>query len=70
MGGKDPSRQPRLCSLRETPAGWIRVASCNSCRHQGVLPIDRLIRKHGELCQIPLRDNPRGGPAEEKLAAE
>jgi hypothetical protein len=52
MGGKDPNRQPRLRRLRETPAGWIRVASCNSCRHKGVLPIDRLISKHGELALV------------------
>jgi hypothetical protein len=52
MGGKDPNRQPRLGSLRQTPAGWIRVAACNSCSHKGPLPIDHLIRKHGELAIV------------------
>jgi hypothetical protein len=52
MGGKDANRQPRLTSLRKTPAGWIRVASCNSCSHKGPMPVDQLIRKHGELALV------------------
>jgi len=48
MGGKDGHRQPRLGSLRHTPAGWVRLASCNSCAHKAPLPIDQLIRQHGE----------------------
>jgi hypothetical protein len=53
MGGKDPNRQLRLRSLRDTPPGWNkRVASCNSFRHKGVLLVDRLIRKHGELALV------------------
>jgi hypothetical protein len=54
MGGKDPKRQPRLASLRKTPPGWIRVASCNSCTHKGPLPVDQLIKKHGELALVEL----------------
>jgi hypothetical protein len=52
MGGKDLTRQPRLSSLRKTPAGWIRLAACNSCAHKGPLPVDQLIRKHGELALV------------------
>lgn len=52
MGGKDANRQPRLSSLRHTPPGWIRLAACNSCSHKGLLPIDHLIRKHGELAIV------------------
>ena len=52
IGGKDLNRQPRLTSLRHTPAGWIRVAACNSCSHKGPLPVDQLIRKHGELAIV------------------
>jgi hypothetical protein len=52
MGGKDPNRQPRLRSLRETPAGWIRLAACNACSHKGPLPVDQLIRKHGDLAFV------------------
>jgi hypothetical protein len=33
-------------------AGWIRVASCNNCSHRGPFPVDRLIRKHGELAIV------------------
>ena len=50
MGGKDLNRQPRLSSLRHTPAGWIRLAACNSCSQP--LPVDQLIRKHGELALV------------------
>jgi len=52
MVGQDPNRQPRLGSLRQTPAGWVRVAACSSCSHKGPLPIDHLIRKHGELAIV------------------
>jgi hypothetical protein len=54
MGGKDPNRQPRLSSLRNTPPGWIRLASCNNCAHKGLLPVEHLIRKHGELAIVEL----------------
>ncbi len=49
MGGKDPNRQPPLTSLRGTLPGWIRLATCNACGHRGPLPVERMIRKHGEL---------------------
>jgi hypothetical protein len=49
MGGKDPNRQPRLHSVRETPRGWIRLATCTGCGHKGPLPAEQLIRKFGEL---------------------
>ena len=49
MGGKDPNRQPRVGSIRETPPGWLRLLTCNTCAHRGVLPAERLLRKHGEL---------------------
>jgi hypothetical protein len=52
MGGKDASRQPRLGSVRDTPPGWIRLAICNACGHRGVLPAERLLRKHGELALL------------------
>jgi hypothetical protein len=52
MDGKDHNRQPRLNTLRNTPAGWIRIASCNDCSHKGPLPVDRLIRKHEELAIV------------------
>jgi hypothetical protein len=52
MGGKDPNRQPRLRSLRTAPAGWIRVAYCNSCRRKAPLPIDALITKYGDLAMV------------------
>lgn len=52
MGGKDPNRQPRLRSLRDTAPGWIRLARCQACRHQGLLPVDALIRKWGDLHPI------------------
>jgi hypothetical protein len=48
MGGKDPNRQPRLGSIRDTPPGWIRLLTCNACGHRGVLPAERLPR-NGEL---------------------
>lgn len=31
MGGKDPNRQPRLGSVRDTPPGWIGLVICNRC---------------------------------------
>lgn len=49
MGGKDPNRQPRVGSLRNTPPGWIRLAQCQACGHQGTLPVDALLRRWGEL---------------------
>ena len=52
MGGKDPNRQPRLGSVRETPPGWIRLVTCNTCAHRGVLPVERLLRKHGDLALL------------------
>lgn len=52
MGAKNPNRQPRLRGLRNTPPGWIRLASCNSCRHKGPLPVDQLIRKFGDLALV------------------
>ena len=52
MGGKDANRQPRLGSVRDTPRGWIRLVACNTCGHRGVLPADRLLRKHGELALV------------------
>lgn len=38
--------------MRNTPHGWIRVAACNNCSHKGPMPVDRLIRKHGELAIV------------------
>jgi hypothetical protein len=60
MGSKDPNRQPRLRSIRETPPGWLRLVICTSCEHQGVLPAERMLRKYGELallefCLIDIR---------------
>ncbi len=60
MGSKDPNRQPRLRSIRETPPGWLRLVICTSCGHQGVLPAERMLRKYGELallefCLIDIR---------------
>lgn len=52
MGGKDPNRQPRLASLRDTPKGWLRLATCTRCGRQGTLPIEALIRKNGELAMV------------------
>ncbi len=49
MGGKDANRQPRLGSLKHTAPGWIRLARCRGCGHQGVLPVDALLRRWGEL---------------------
>lgn len=49
MGGKDLNRHPRLHSVRETPRGWIRLATCNARGHKGPLPVQQLIRKYGEL---------------------
>ena len=40
-GKSDQRRQPRLRSIRETPPGWIRLATCNACGHRGVLPAER-----------------------------
>ena len=52
MGGKDPNRQPRLSSLRTTPEGWLRLATCTKCGRQATLPVEALIRKHGELAMV------------------
>ncbi len=52
MGGKDPNRQPKLHSLRDTPPGWIRLATSTQCQRQAMLPVDALIRKHGDLALI------------------
>jgi len=52
VGGKDPSRQPQVGSIRETPPGWLRLLTCNTCAHRGVLPAERLLRKHDELALL------------------
>ncbi len=52
MGGKDPNRQPRLASLRNTPDGWLRLATCTRCGRKATLPIEALIRKNGELAMV------------------
>lgn len=52
MGGKDPNREPRLRSLRHTPLGWIRLATCTRCLHKGPLPVDRLVARYGELAMV------------------
>ena len=52
MGAKDASRQPRLRSVRETPPGWLRLVRCTACGYRGVLPAERLLRKHGELALV------------------
>lgn len=52
MGAKDPNRQPRLGSVRDTPPGWLRLLTCNTCAHRGVLPAERLLRKHGDLAML------------------
>ena len=57
MGGKDPNRQPKLGSVKVTPAGWIWFAICNNCGHRGVLPSESLIRKHGELILLEFAMN-------------
>lgn len=49
MGGKDPNRQPRLSSIRDTPPGWLRLAICLNCDHRGPLPAARLIRNTESL---------------------
>ena len=49
MGGKDPNRQPKLASVKDTPDGWLRLATCTHCANVGVLPAAAMIRKHGEL---------------------
>ena len=54
MGGKDPNRQPRVGSIRDTPPGWIRLVTFNACVHRGVLPVARLLAKHGELALLEL----------------
>jgi hypothetical protein len=54
LGGKDPNRQPRLTSLRNTPQGWLRVATCRACGSRATLPTAALIRKHGELALVEL----------------
>jgi hypothetical protein len=48
-GREGPNRQPRLRSLRDTPAGWIRLASCQACGHRGLLPVDALLKRWGDL---------------------
>ena len=52
MGGKDPNRQPRLGSVRDTPPGWLRLVTCQACGHKGVLPAAAMLRKHGELALL------------------
>lgn len=52
MGGKDPSRQPRVGSLRREAPGWIRLATCNACGRRGTLPADLLLKKHGDLALL------------------
>ncbi len=52
MGGKDPRRQPRVGSIRDTPPGRIRLVTCNACGHRGMLPAATLLRKHGELALL------------------
>jgi hypothetical protein len=52
MGGKDANRPPQVSTLRNIPHGWIRVAACNNWSHKGPLPVDRLVRKHGELAIV------------------
>ena len=51
-GGKDPNRQPRVGSIRDTPPGWVRFATCNACGHPGVLPAEWLLRKFGDLALL------------------
>ena len=38
-----------MSSIRNTPPGWIRLASSRTCHHKGPLPVEHLVRKHGEL---------------------
>jgi hypothetical protein len=52
MGGKDPNKQAKLRGLRETPFGWIRLASFNTCGHKAALPVKALLRKHGNLALV------------------
>lgn len=47
-----PNREPRerrLLDARQAPPGWIWIARCDACRHMAGLPIEALIRRHGEL---------------------
>ena len=36
-------------SVRDTPPGWLRLVTCNTCARRRVLPADLLLPKHGEL---------------------
>lgn len=44
-----PNTRP---GLRNTPPGWIQIASCNSSHHKGPQPVDQLIRKFGDLALV------------------
>lgn len=48
MGRKSGERVPRLSSLRSTPPHHIRMAVCNSCKHEAPLPVEALIKRYGE----------------------
>ena len=53
MGGRvEPSRVYRLRNMRDLAApGWIQVGFC-PCGHMAPIPIDRLIRRYGELMPV------------------
>lgn len=54
MGGPvDPRRIFRLRHLSSKPVnGWIRLAVCGSCGHQAPVPVDRLVRRYGDLLPV------------------
>ena len=51
-GRKGPQSSAPGGSIREMPPGWLRLLTCNTCAHRGVLPAERLLRKHGELALL------------------
>jgi hypothetical protein len=42
-------RERRLREARQAPPGWLWIARCDACRHVAGLPVEALIRRHGEL---------------------
>ena len=52
MSTRAPARVPRLQSWRDTPAGYVRMATCKKCSHMAALPIEPLIKRWGAEMEI------------------
>ena len=48
MGRRNADRIPRVGFLREGPPGSIRMATCEKCGYEAPLPVEAIIKRHGE----------------------